>query len=458
MKVILKQNWNSTVSGSYKIYTIGIDTEKVLSNITNLPQWVSTVTSRFAVIVLDNDEITFAAVDHLSNYPLYYSDTLITDNWFYVDSNRLEFTENKVVSKETWLLAGQNLSADTCFNEVKRIMPNHYLKQQKQYQYRWMNRLPYAKDNIRDFIVNKFLELEQTDNTLMFSGGVDSVFLMNLVVRYGTKNWRFIHMHSDSDFHNETAAVEYFEKFYNVTVEKYNIDKTELLSSAQVDKINTLEQQTNFANYWYHDELYGKFIMFEMAGVKDELIWTGEVADQLFGNPKINALIPTWIQTKNVNAIADLWIDTTRSLVKSWINDVNKNHVIKQKFTDPVDGVYWQAAYNNVKTQLIKILEEGTIEDIVVRFTNYNYLIKGQLRVWPYSQLPMYNFSNLFTHYELAPMVFSLSSNELAPNGLFKGYLYNLFPDELPIYAWQLPKTGPTQKIKRLYNEFISKF
>jgi hypothetical protein len=250
--------------------------------------------------------------------------------------------------------------------------------------------------------------------------------------------------------------VEYFESFYNVKVEKYNIDKTDLLTSSQIDKVNTLEQQTNFSNYWYHDELYGKFIMFEMANVKKELIWTGEVADQLFGNPKINALVSTWIQTKSSSAITDLWIDTTRSLVKSWINDVNKNHIIKQKLNDPIEGIYWQKAYS--KEDLIKTLEESTIEDIIVRFTNYNYLIKGQLRVWPYSQLPMYNFCNLFTYYELAPMVFSLTSDQLAPNALFKGYLYNMFPDELPFYAWQLPKTGPTQKIKRLYNEFISKF
>ena len=136
MELVLKRKYDHINYDGFDIYSIGLNPTTVILHFSNIKTYLSVCESNFSLIIVKDNQLYYAAVDHIATYPIWISDDLVTDSWLEVENRKDRYTVNKLMKIETYLGGGQNVSSKTLYNEVTRLLPNNFYSNNQMVEYR----------------------------------------------------------------------------------------------------------------------------------------------------------------------------------------------------------------------------------------------------------------------------------------------------------------------------------
>ena len=169
------------------------------------------------------------------------------------------------------------------------------------------------------------------------------------------------------------------------------------------------------------------------------MIFTGEIGDQLFGGPKLAALIPYCAQTKEV----DPW-----ALARLWIHLSGMNRKPSVRTTPYYEWLFWtypkaREVYQELIEHIAELFLGIQTGDLVNRFLLMNLIIKGPFRMWSYSQDNL-TYAHPFADWDLVEYAMTLQSKvKIYDNGTLKRVLFDIWREYVPETIWKKPKGAP---------------
>jgi asparagine synthetase B (glutamine-hydrolysing) len=378
---------------------------------------------------------TIAAVDHVCNFPLFYSDSYIS-NVFSALRRRLDLrAPNERIEHQLHLLGGHSLGEETTDLKIKRLQPGHYLHNGKQIRY--LDLLDYSGEEplsntafvtLTESIVSR---LVKSENTLLISGGTDSTALAGIVkkLRFQEK-FRFVHVFSPLQPQSELEILARSGKNMGLKVETVRVD----LSGDIVPEIH--DRQFSF---WIENPFPAKRQAVTLSNLEHTRIFTGEIGDQLFGGPKNNCLLNYALQSRKVDpkVVAILWINQSTSYGK------NASLVPSGKLEDYfLEQPAARLVYQELTALIAEMFEQIPSRDYLHRIMLMNYVIKGPYRTWAYSQDTL-DWAHPFASWRLFDFLFrSASYTKVYNGGVSKSLLFDSWSKFVSPIPWSLPKHG----------------
>lgn len=377
----------------------------------------------------------FAAVDHLCSTPLFYTQNHI-GNVFHDVSRTLSHPRHSLKVKfQIEFLGGHSLGENTTIEQVKRLMPGYFLSGNVAHPYidflNYQGDEPADHSHIRELIESEILASTRTRNTLLLSGGTDSVALAGTICSLGLKDrFAFLHAYSSAQALSDKPVVQDIASQMGL-----NIIWQEVPFSGDIIPEDSARQYS----FWIENPFPGKKRAVQLAHLESTRIFTGEIGDQLFGGPKLPALLSHLAQSQSPSAeqLAKIWINQSFSYGRDsgWQTHAKIARLMNEN-SEARD------AYNELVHSLTRLIENQSSPNLAQRLMMLNYVTKGPYRMWAYSQDAL-DWMHPFASWKVFDYAYRTRPlDRLGYGGTQKRILLDLWRDNLSDLPWRLPKYG----------------
>lgn len=378
---------------------------------------------------------TVAAVDHVGTFPLFYSESEISNVFFELLSRLQSRKRNSRAEFQIKLLGGHTFGSETTDCGISRLQPGHYLKDSRQHSY--VDFFDYPGDE--DLDEESFRSLVETSverslgerNTLLLSGGTDSTALAGILKKKGfLERFAFVHAWSSNQPWTEKHLVEKIAQEMQLQV-KY----ADIAFSG-----DTLPEQSGRQySFWIENPFSGKKMAIRNSGEEGARVMTGELGDQLFGGPKNSSILNWALQAREFSEeqVARIWINQSVTYGKH--GGTLPAPVIRDLMRDSAE---FGDVYEELVATISALFARMRTKDFLNRLLLLNYLVKGPYRAWAYSQDDG-DWVHPFASWELFDSAFRLRSNvKIRHGGRSKSILLDLWRPYLSDLPWRVPKHG----------------
>lgn len=396
------------------------------------------IKGNFAAILQSRQHGTIAIVDHLANFPLYYSDKKMTSIFADILSESNQF--NHKCYEMLNLLSGHTIGIETNWQGIYRLQPGHVFYRNQQIKYLGIAESVHTdlKDPtfFKKTLERVFKENVAEHNILIMSAGRDSVTIAGILKKLKLLDrFEIIHIYSELQPRGEIDFVK------NIVLEmdlKVHFYRQDFVIGASAE--DHLRQNC----FWQDNAFLLKKLAVKRFIKPGTRIWHGEIGDQLFGGPKDEIFLRMLNQLPNfdVEAMARLWISLANSSSLFPGSDLapELRYILDGHFPDRQQPA--ALAFAEVKEEIKKVLMSVPSQYWIERWMRVNLALKGPFRIWGYSQCELDWFSP-FAHREVIDAALPLSVyQKLGPKGKIRWIFYDLWKDYVSSIPWEKTKSG----------------
>ncbi len=449
--------WDETITGEFSFYRVGKPSisDTAIIDILRSGGFPSNIRGNFAFFFKDQNR-TVAAVDHLPNYNLFYSNEICGNIFLRVQETRKEqglpTTKNAKIAIQIKLFWGGSVGEETTINEIKRVPPASYLEvkpdgSKKIIEYRNIYSQPtgdYNLEELSQLVENYIVDHTKSPFGLLLSSGTDSNTILAYFRKLGIeKDCKYISLKGNKEHNSEAPFIQQIADHYGIEVDWYNVgdwagfnEQIKQNSSANDPSFVSAFHRT-YSAFWTEPHALLKYKAVKDLGFKNRVVFTGEVGDQIFGSRFGKILLKFIIQNPNadVEQIAQLFLNSDSTRFNYAGYDSNYSAVLK---LPPV-----QSAYNDAKQWFVTTWNRIETDDLVNKIELMQYFYKGSHRVYNYNQFPDTKFAHPFADSYVFDYVWRIPGKyKLAQGGRSRILSYQLAKDYMVEWPWLWPKTG----------------
>lgn len=396
------------------------------------------IKGNFAAILQSRQHGTIAMVDHLSNFPLYYSEKKLTSIFADIVSESNQF--NVKGDEQITLLSGHTVGSETNWHGITRLPPGYIVFRGQQKKYLGIAETPYTHEedttHFKNTLERVFQENVAEHNILIMSAGRDSVTMAAILKKLNLlEKFEIIHIYSELQAKSEIRFVREIAKEMDLKVHFYRQDL--VVGTSEQDRIRQ-------SCFWRDNAFLLKKLAVGSFVKPGTRIWHGEIGDQLFGGPKDGIFLRCLNQLPHfdLESMANLWITQANSNGSFLGTDLSPE--IKYLF----DGHYPRRlepalkAFDEAKAEIKKVLLSVPSDYWIERWMRVNLAIKGPFRIWGYSQCELDWFTP-FAHRDVIDAALPLSVyKKLGAEGKIRWIFYDLWKDYVSSIPWEKTKSG----------------
>ena len=415
--IALDSQWNTYKHGSKTLLYKGNVNMKLTDLCTTLDNEVFPLNIRgnFSFVFLsDKKNVIFAAVDHFATYPLFYSDTFISQYFNDIKNALSSYSTNIFITDTIKYFGGYSVGPETSITEINRLQPGHYLHNGVQIKYMDilisnMTEGDYTI-NARDALIRNIdtITNEITNGAnLLLSGGKDSTLLLKLFLD-SNANINPISLISDYQIFSERKIVSEICTEYNIVADIKNIEKSGIYNF----------KDTDFSGFWIDSTFSPKYT----AKDKDSVI-TGECGTGVYS---INPLITFCSQKPR----------TVTEICEFLVLDISRYH--KEQHYKPIsnESLITEYLVNHFKktfTESNLSLDNKLLHLPIKETTSY--------RLFLYSQDKNTRWYHPFTDWEFINYTVNCHGTLKVSNKFDKELYIKMFPN-ISKTPWKYPKNG----------------
>ncbi|GAB4019980.1 MAG: hypothetical protein Fur0010_22370 [Bdellovibrio sp.] len=406
--------------------------EGILSSL-NRGYFPDEIRGEFAFVwIKGNDWI--AAVDHVNQYPLFYSNDFVSPVFSEIIKTHSKLTSNPVAKWELKLLFGFTYGEDTLYKEIKTLPAGHFVKNGivKRYvdYFHYSGKENFDYKEFKNILDNEILRYATDKNVLLTSGGTDSITLATAIKDLNLQSkFKFLFLHSPYGLFDERElALDCYKKLgLELIVYELPFQDFSKADPAVIERTHS---------FWKDRSWLSKSQAIRNLGFEDHTIFTGEVGDQLFGGSKIESQMLTHLQLPQLSAT-----DFARQYINMCLTDHKLNgHGKSAQFLAFHENQETADIWNQLETKLAEILELNETSDVGNKFILLHYLTKAPSRIWASSQDTLKVIHPLAS-WNVFDFSMKIPSYMKIGNGGIKKYLFmKAYENSIPVRPFLEPK------------------
>lgn len=400
---------------------------------------IAEIKGTFAAVLQSRRLGTIAIVDHLANYPLFYSQHRLTS--IFADILQDDLKEDTLGTEMISLLTGHTVGAVTNRQGVFRLQPGHVLFRGMQRKYLSLSEAAHTEEEdttkFQSIVEKVFLENVADHNILVMSAGRDSVTMAGILKKLKLLDkFDIIHIYSELQTKSEIHFVKDIAQEMDLKVHFHRQDLVD-----QLPEQDRLRQKC----FWRENAFPLKKLAVRKFVKSGTRIWHGEIGDQLFGGPKDGIFLKMLNQLPkfDLEDMSRLWLtlaNTSGHYHGTHLSPDIRYLLQDSEFASRAPDV--QKAIGEIYETIQRILVNAPSKFWIERWMRVNLEIKGPFRVWGYSQCELDWFAP-FAQRDVIDAALPLSiTKKLGPDGRIRWIFYDLWREYVSDIPWKKSKSG----------------
>ena len=432
-----KRTFRLIEKNTNKLYVYGYFnlTDDMLFNILSSGSFPENIRGQFSFVFITK-EYWIGCVDHLCSTNLYYTNNTISPLYNTIVKNTQKLTSCNLFKEQLKILQHDfTVGPFTEYNEISRIVPEHYIKNNKSYRYSDIINEPEYRfdiDHAYELFLNVISKVDLTNSTLCLSGGKDSSFIA-MLLKHLNYNPVLVHIISKNlKTTIDKQACELYKKECNWDIEEYEIEYSGPIT----------EDDYIFFQLWKDKTFPSK--KHAVKKYPNNISLTGEVSSR--GSGKMSNICANHIANigrNNINIdhfvhvfllekFNTFFIKTFESITNMFDDTITKTEGYQYIFE------HFRNLLNRIEGPLEKKIWQAYVE------------MKGPWRMWGQSQDIDNQWFNIYTDWNIQNMFlnspFNIKSGNNSDNlNNGRNILYLIGKNKFKCWSdisWRFPSTG----------------